>query len=134
MNQWFWIIGLFGWSMKFLNNSSKILNYATKAVYPFYIFHQTVIVAAAFYVVKINAPLGVKLLIILVFTFFSILAIYEYILKRSPITQFMFGIKVKLTKRETMPSVTEQRSLETKLVLKNNSAPGMLNKGSLTGN
>ena len=107
MNQWFWIIGLFGWSMKYLNSSSKLLNYASKAVYPFYIFHQTVIVAAAYYVVKIDAPLIFKLLIIVVFTFFSILAVYEFILKRSTIIQFMFGIKVKLTKRETMPSVTE---------------------------
>jgi hypothetical protein len=100
MNQWFWVIGLFGLSMRFLNKSSNILSYATKAVYPFYIFHQTIIIAVAYYVVQISAPLSLKLLIIVFFTFFSTLLLYEYFLKRNPITQFMFGIKVNLSKRE----------------------------------
>ncbi|MDB5012519.1 MAG: acyltransferase family protein [Daejeonella sp.] len=114
LNQWFWIIGLFGLSMRFLNKGSNLLNYATKAVYPFYIFHQTVIVAAAYYIVQVSAPISVKLIAIVFFTFFSILILYEYVLKRHVITQAMFGIKVNISKREaTITSLDQQ--LEAKI-------------------
>ncbi|MDB5119994.1 MAG: acyltransferase family protein [Sphingobacteriales bacterium] len=108
MNQWFWVIGLFGLSMRFLNKGSNVLSYATKAVYPFYIFHQTIIIAVAYYVVQISAPLSVKLIVIIFFTFFVILILYEYFLKRNPITQFMFGIKVNISKREALVSSPDQ--------------------------
>lgn len=102
MNQWFWIIGLFGLSMRFLNKGSRVLDYATKAVYPFYIFHQTIIVAVAYYVVQIPTPISVKLVAIILFTFFAILVVYEYVLRRNRITQLMFGIKVSISKRESL--------------------------------
>lgn len=118
LNQWFWVIGLFGLSMRYLNKSSNLLNYATKAVYPFYIFHQTFIVVFAYYVVQITTPLSVKLLIILFFTFFSILILYEYLLKRSPLTQFMFGIKMNISKREALISTLDQK-INVNIILEN---------------
>lgn len=108
LNQWFWVLALFGLGMRLLNRPSNVLSYATKAVYPFYIFHQTVIVAFAYYIVTIPAPLSIKFLLIVGLSFVSILTAYEYVLKRFSLTRLMFGIKIKLSKREA--AIKESRS------------------------
>ena len=45
-------------------SSEKIRDYATEAVLPFYIIHQTMIVVLGFYVVKWQAGVMVKYLIV----------------------------------------------------------------------
>ncbi|MGV8879685.1 MAG: acyltransferase family protein [Sphingobacteriaceae bacterium] len=94
LNQWFWLIAIYGYANKYLNRGSKALTYANQAVFPFYIFHQTVIVIIAYYVVQWNISSLAKFSIILLSTIIFMWVLYETVLKRSTITKMMFGIKV----------------------------------------
>lgn len=115
-NQWFWLIAIFGFGQRFLNRNSRFLSYATGAVYPFYILHQTVIIIIAYYVLDTNFTLWVKLAVILISSFFVTLGIYEYILKRSSPTRILFGLKsVPKRKQEILTmsdSISENQQKE----------------------
>lgn len=96
LNNWFWAISFIGFANRYLNFGHVALNYANKVVYPFYIFHQTVIVILAYYVVQLNISAVLKFNIILLGTFLSIWLLYELVLKRSSLTKMMFGIKTNI--------------------------------------
>ena len=46
------ILGLLGLAQRFFTAGGPVLGYATEAAYPFYILHQTVLVAVAYFVVQ----------------------------------------------------------------------------------
>ena len=96
-NLWFWLIAFFGLGMRYLNKSSKVLSYATTAVYPFYILHQTIIVIIAYYVVQWDIPLEFKLFLIVADSFMVILFMYEFLIRRFKVTRVLFGLKASDT-------------------------------------
>ena len=49
---WCMLLGLLGLAQRYLTAGGRVLAYATEAAYPFYILHQTVIVAVAYFVVR----------------------------------------------------------------------------------
>ncbi|HYK77099.1 MAG TPA: acyltransferase family protein [Daejeonella sp.] len=96
LNNWFWAICLIGFAHRYLNFGHSALNYANKVVYPFYIFHQTVIIILAYYVIRLNISAFFKFNLIFGGTFLSIWLLYELVLKRSGMTKLMFGIKTDI--------------------------------------
>jgi hypothetical protein len=62
-------------------------------VLPFYIFHQTVLLAVGFFVVQWALPAPLKWLIIASVSFAAILALYEFLVRRWNILRFLFGMK-----------------------------------------
>jgi glucans biosynthesis protein C len=96
---WSIILTVIGFARKYLNFSNRYLTYLTAAVYPFYILHQTVIVAAGFYVTQWNFPILVKLIILLIFCFASIFALYHFIIRPFIVPRVLFGLKPKEKKK-----------------------------------
>lgn len=94
LNEWFWLIVIWGYAIKYLNRGSKALSYANQAVFPFYIFHQTVIVIISYYVIQLDASILTKFSMVLSSTVIFIWILYEVILKRTIMTRAMFGIKI----------------------------------------
>ena len=45
---WTWVIAIIGYGQKYLNKKSVIVKQANEGIYPFYILHQTVIIAIAY--------------------------------------------------------------------------------------
>jgi hypothetical protein len=86
-----WILGLVGFARARLNRESRALRYATKAVYPFYIAHQTVTVTLGFYMIGWNAPLAVKLPLLMGGTFLGSWAVFELV-RRIPVLRAFMGI------------------------------------------
>ena len=82
-----------GYGKRYLNKASAFLDYATPAVYPFYILHQTIIVILAFYVVQANDDVLAKYLFLAFCSLFLTVAIYHLIIRRYRATQFIFGMK-----------------------------------------
>jgi glucans biosynthesis protein C len=95
---WLLIVSLLGFARKNLNFSNAFLRYATPAVYPFYILHQTIIVASGYYVVQWPLPLFIKLIILIVICFASVYALYEYIIRRFTLTRLLYGLKLRVKK------------------------------------
>jgi len=92
---WLLIASVLGFARKHLNYSNAFLRYATPAVYPFYILHQTIIVATGYYVVQWSLPIAVKLLALIVLCFGSVYLLYEFLIKRFMLTRLLYGLKLK---------------------------------------
>ena len=91
----FWLIAILSFAMKYLNFDNKLLRYANEAAYPFYILHQTVIVAIGFYVVRWNASVTAKYLAITTGSLVATVAVYDLLVRRTNVTRFLFGMKPK---------------------------------------
>jgi len=91
---WSWLLAALGFGMQHLNFNSPLLKYANEAVLPFYILHQTVIVVLGYFVVQWAFPDLLKFLLILILSFFVIIGLYEFVVRRFNLMRFLFGMKL----------------------------------------
>lgn len=101
VNIWSWILVLFAYAAKHLNKPSKGLAYANRAVYPFYILHQTITVAIAYYLMDLDWAFLPKAIILIVGTFGISWLIYDLIILRVTWLHPFFGLKRKKAKSLT---------------------------------
>ena len=92
-NMWFWIIAVLGYGRKYLNRTHRFYRYANEASYPFYILHQTVIMAIGLYVVTWPVNSLLKFLFIALASFGLTVLIYDLGVRRTNVTRFLFGMK-----------------------------------------
>lgn len=92
-NLWSWILAIFAWAKIYLNQASQALAYANKAVYPFYILHQTITIILGYFMMQVAYPFAIEFLIMVVGTFLGSWLIYEGVILRTGITRTMFGVK-----------------------------------------
>lgn len=107
VNTWVWVLALLGLGHRFLRRENRALRYANPAAYPFYLVHQTVIVAVAYVVVRWNAGLGTKFTVVMVTSFALSLAAYELV-RRTNATRFLVGLK-RLPRPTVQPVVEVDR-------------------------
>ena len=88
---------------KYLTFNNQVLAYANEAVLPFYLLHQTVILCIGWFVIPWAMGILPKFLIIAVFSFAMIMAIYELLIRRFNIVRFFFGMRPK-KKPSTTPA------------------------------
>jgi surface polysaccharide O-acyltransferase-like enzyme len=69
--------------------------YANEAVLPFYVLHQPVIVTIGFFVLGWGLPGIIEYLLISVMALIGTLVLYDLLVRRTPVTRFLFGMKVK---------------------------------------
>jgi peptidoglycan/LPS O-acetylase OafA/YrhL len=93
VNTWVWVLALLGVGHAFLNRENRLLRYANPAAYPFYLLHQTVIVAVAYIVVRADAGLWPQYAAIVLVSLGLTLALYELVVRRTNPTRFLFGLK-----------------------------------------
>lgn len=79
--------------IRFLDNDSKALRYGQATLLPFFVLHQTVMLAIAYFVVQWPAGLLLKLLIVLVGSFLATVGIIELVIKRAGALRILFGMK-----------------------------------------
>ena len=89
---WSFLIAILGFGRKYLNFATRTLEYASRVAYPFYIFHQPVIVIVGFYVVQWDASVPAKFLIIVVTATAATLLLCEAA-KLTNLTRSLFGVK-----------------------------------------
>ncbi len=92
---WLLIMAIAGYAKKYLNYSSRFLQYANQAVYPFYILHQTLIVAFGFYIVQWPLPIFIKIILLLISCFAALVIIYQWVIKPFVLTRILYGLKPK---------------------------------------
>ncbi|MBW1297046.1 acyltransferase family protein [Aquimarina litoralis] len=93
INLWSWILVLFGYAATYLNRKSAILTYCNRAVYPFYILHQTITVAIGYYLMNLEWSITLKFIIMMLGTFLVSWMIYHFIILKIPFLQPLFGLK-----------------------------------------
>jgi glucans biosynthesis protein C len=79
----------------YFTKTPKWLSLSNELIYPFYIFHQTVIVVIGYYVITWQAPISLKIISLFVFSFLVTSVICWFIIKPSNILRFLFGLKPK---------------------------------------
>lgn len=89
-----WSVAIFGYGAALLNRPGRVLAYCNQAVYPFYIIHQTITIAAAYFIYENSWPVFLKFLFLTAVTFGGSWLFYE-VVKRFSFTRLLFGIKEK---------------------------------------
>ncbi len=94
LNGWCWVTAILGFGRKYLSFDHKYLKVSNELVLPFYILHQSVIVAVAFYVVGLNLIVIEKYLLIVLVSF-PIIAALLYPVSKVNVLRFLFGMRTK---------------------------------------
>ena len=92
---WFWLVALLSIGARFLNFTNRFLAYSNKAVLPIYILHQTVIVIATFFIIKLSLPILPALTLVTFCAFTGSIIIYDLIVKRLKWIRVLFGMRIK---------------------------------------
>ncbi|MGB5257502.1 MAG: acyltransferase family protein [Woeseiaceae bacterium] len=93
LNRWLWIITVLGWGHHLLNKPMKWLPYATEAVYPWYILHQTIILVVGYNLAQLQLGLFVESLLVLLATIGGCLVLHEFVIRRVGFLRPLFGLK-----------------------------------------
>ena len=88
-----WILVVFAFAARYLNNPSKKLSYLSAAVYPVYILHMPFQIAISLVVLPLNLPASLKLFILVLLTLLFSMAFYEYLIQRIKFLRPFFGLK-----------------------------------------
>jgi glucan biosynthesis protein C len=94
LNGWCWVVAILGYGRKYLSFNSGFLKTSNELVLPFYVLHQAVIVAVAFYVVGLNLMVAEKFLLIMLVSF-PILVALLYPISRVNVLRFLFGMRMR---------------------------------------
>jgi glucan biosynthesis protein C len=94
LNGWCWVVAILGFSSRHLSFNHKLLPTANELVLPFYILHQAVIVAIAYYVVRLNLITMEKYLLIM-FASFPIIVALLYPISKINVLRFLFGMRTR---------------------------------------
>ncbi|MGB7873391.1 MAG: acyltransferase [Anaerolineales bacterium] len=93
LNTWAWLLTFLGFAIHHLNFNNSFLQYANKAVLPFYILHQTVIVTVGYFIRDWQLAVLSKYLFLASVSFVIIMVLYEFVVKRINVLRFVFGMK-----------------------------------------
>ncbi len=92
-NAWLWLLAASGYAKRYLNKHHPVLDYANRAIYPFYILHQTVIIAIGYYVIHVQESILAKYLFVSTLSLIGSLVIYEYLIRPYRLVRWLFGVK-----------------------------------------
>ena len=92
---WSALLTLLGYGQKYFYSRPRWLKLTNELIYPFYIFHQTVIVVIGYFVIQLSWPLSLKAVLLLCSTFtvtagLCLLLVYPFNWMR-----YLFGLKKK---------------------------------------
>jgi hypothetical protein len=89
-----WVAAILGFGTNHLAFNHRYLKTSNELVLPFYVLHQSVIVAVAFYVVGLNLTVIEKYLLV-VFLSFPIIAALLFPISKANLLRFLFGMRMK---------------------------------------
>lgn len=88
-----WIFAMVGYARARITRPTSWLKYATEAVYPFYIFHQTITVALVYCVIPWQAGIAPKMAVVAAGTFAGSWLLFEAV-RRVRFLRPLFGLRV----------------------------------------
>lgn len=91
---WICVLAILGLGAQYLTAPTSKLAYANEAVLPFYIFHQTVLLAVGYFVLQWGLPDAIEWAVIAAISFAVIMALYEFAVRRFNVMRFLFGMKL----------------------------------------
>jgi peptidoglycan/LPS O-acetylase OafA/YrhL len=95
VGSWSWMVFLLGLGARYFNVDSRVRAYASEAVLPFYLLHQTVILVVGWWIIPLEWPVLVSFPVITIASFVLIMAVYEALIRRINPVRFLFGMRIK---------------------------------------
>lgn len=108
LNRWVWIVAVLGWGYRLLNRPFAWLPYATEAVYPWYVLHQTILIAAAYELSQAGAGPVLEPILVIAATVIGCLVLHEFVIRRLPLLRVLFGLSAN-PRQPRRPRVAEVR-------------------------
>lgn len=106
---WFTVITIIAYGQHYLNKPHPWLSKINEGLYPFYILHQTVIIAIGYYVCQLDWSIAVKFWSISFLTLISCVGFYLLLIRPFNMMRFIFGMKLlkrsPIEKKESVPVV-----------------------------
>ena len=99
---WMLILSILGFAKTHLNFSNNFLRQANQAVYPFYILHQTLIVSFGYYITQWPLPIFVKMILLIILTFLSLVLLYRYLIKPFKLIRILYGLRPTKNKNKSI--------------------------------
>ena len=93
MHSWFWLTAIIGFAHRYLPSTNRFLRYASEAVLPFYILHQTIILLIGYHIVQLDTSIVCKYVLITSLSFVAIGVLYELLIRRFNVLRFLFGMR-----------------------------------------
>jgi glucans biosynthesis protein C len=91
---WFCVITVIGYGQYYLNKPHPWLRHVNEGTYPFYILHQTVIIALGYYICQLPWSISAKFWTVILLTLVSCLTIYFLLIRPFRIMRLLFGMKI----------------------------------------
>jgi len=92
---WGWVVGLLWLGGRVLNFKNRFLTHVNDMVLPYYILHQTIIIVVAYFVVQTGLAIPFKYGVTVLASFVVIVSLYELLVSRMGVLQFLFRMKKK---------------------------------------
>jgi len=92
-SSWCCLLAIFCYGYRYLNFKNAFLAYATPAVYPFYILHQTITVSVGYFLMPYEWPWGLKFLLLAGATFGGCFLLYHFLIRPFGVMRVLFGGK-----------------------------------------
>jgi len=92
LNVWSWCMAVVAMGAIWLNRSNAVVRYGAESALPVYIVHHPVVVILGSFIVTWDLPLPVRFLLLVVSALAITLAIYEFGIRRTKVTRFIFGL------------------------------------------
>ncbi|MBN1313339.1 MAG: acyltransferase family protein [Anaerolineae bacterium] len=107
LNMWCWIVGILGVAHAVIGRPLPLVQKAARLSYPFYIFHQTLLILIAFHVISTELSVLAKFLLIVVLTYVTT-SLAVMLLDWFPLLHPLFGVKGNLpVTQNTLPQAAK---------------------------
>ena len=116
LNRWLWLLAILGWGYTLLNRPFRWLPYATEAVYPWYILHQTIIVMAGYQLSGLALGPVAEPILLLIVTVGGCLLLHEFVIRRTSWLRPFFGLKSKKAMGAAIPVSSLGKTAGTRTV------------------
>ena len=90
---WCWALNIPYLAMRYLDRTNRWFTYGNDTIMSFYLLHQPVIISIAFFVVRWDAGVTMKLLVIVISSFLVTLGLSELLIRPFKPMRVLFGMK-----------------------------------------
>ncbi len=90
---WFTLITIIAFGQHFLNRPHPWLKFFNEGLYPFYILHQTVIIAVGYYVCQMPWSIALKFWTVSAVTLVVCITLFLFVIRPFRIMRLLFGLK-----------------------------------------
>lgn len=90
---WWWVVGILGLALRYLQFTTPAVEYLSRAAYPVYIIHMPILSFIALWIVRLDMNLWLKFGAITILALAASLAIYDLLISRVGLFRLLFGLR-----------------------------------------